>query len=1201
MNQKLFTLTVITALSFVSILLSQRATPLAQQPEVLSLAESAIYIPDTYKDIGIPEDLVVLSDNSYWYVDSMNYRINKVNTSGNIVRSVGKQGEDFGEFADVINSITKDNDGNLYVLSYCHVYKLDFNGGFMQSWGGCGVEEQEFSNALGIHYDPVNDIVYVSNTGHHNVLKFSKTGSFLGSFGSEGSGDGQLTNPVGINTDSSGRVYVVDSDNHRVQRFSSTGTFQLKFGSFGAGDGEFTFPKDIAIASNGNLYVSSQNSQKIQIFNSSGSWLSAWGQFGEQAWQFHVPRYLGFDSSGNLLVTDVYLRSIQKFTSAGEFIDAVRNSGFVEERFYTPHDAEYDSEGNLYVLDNGPTNGRIQKFTNGGTHIATIVDGGEMGGATYHMSIKNDLIYVTHGGGFHVYNLSGESQLEVSAGGDGDGEFSQARGIAVDDDGFIYVADMYNGRIQKFDSAGNFVTKWGTVGTGNGEFGWPEDIYFDSTSDLLYVADNEGNDVYENTRVQVFTTAGVYQSTIGTWGYEDNQLDKIGGITKGADGNIHISDLNRHKIKVYTTAGAFQGTYGAEGSGVENFSEPARISLNPLTDTITIADQNNHRVQLLPGGTRIINLNASADVKKNDNSVSLVNNYINPLDPEADNIASYLFFGNYVVSDFSVDMTEDRDWDNVKVTTLVNESLSLVVDLDQTGAPGISTTHSLYIVKHPGQTSVRVCPTATQVHEVTLDCEDGYTLSEGDSTLSTVSIQGVDYWRVSGLTGTGIISEVLGSTPIPTSTVTTTSTSTPTPTVTVTTEVTTTATPTTTIGVTTLIPVPTLSELPACPVFEEFSVSSTIVEKGKAVTFSWKTRNTEIVKTDATPGGLPAIGTLDLTLSETAEVSFIADNGACNDKQQKLVQVVDTLPWNTTLSLGTGMLLVEALFALQQPTLFGNIWLALGGFLGKRKRQTWGIIYDAKTKKPLGRAVIRLQRVSDKSVIDTVVSDAAGTFKLTSKPGEYTVTVSLTGYTFPSTVVKGESDGGYSQIYRGEKITVTSAEEGILVSIPLDPANLSDAEKTRLRINTLLRSTFALLSNVLIFGGFSYSVYVAYLYPHPYNFGILAVYTLLALGKLVLQLPRKQYGVVRLSNGEPAVGIEVGLFDTEFKNLLYRTFTNEQGHYTFVVPNRSYNLKIMDSRYQLLEKGMPVSGIMVRPITQEEKVRVITTDLSVEG
>ncbi|WKZ24373.1 MAG: 6-bladed beta-propeller [Candidatus Dojkabacteria bacterium] len=1201
MNQKFFTLTVITALSFVSILLSQRATPLAQQPEVLSLAESAIYIPDTYKDIGIPEDLVVLSDNSYWYVDSMNYRINKVNTSGNIVRSVGKQGEDFGEFADVINSITKDNDGNLYVLSYCHVYKLDFNGGFMQSWGGCGVEEQEFSNALGIHYDPVNDIVYVSNTGHHNVLKFSKTGSFLGSFGSEGSGDGQLTNPVGINTDSSGRVYVVDSDNHRVQRFSSTGTFQLKFGSFGAGDGEFTFPKDIAIASNGNLYVSSQNSQKIQIFNSSGSWLSAWGQFGEQAWQFHVPRYLGFDSSGNLLVTDVYLRSIQKFTSAGEYIDALRNSGFVEEKFYTPHDAEYDSEGNLYILDNGPTNGRIQKFTNGGTHIATIVDGGEMGGATYHMSIKNDLIYVTHGGGFHVYNLSGESQLEVSAGGDGDGEFSQARGIAVDDDGFIYVADMYNGRIQKFDSAGNFVTKWGTVGTGNGEFGWPEDIYFDSTSDLLYVADNEGNDVYENTRVQVFTTAGVYQSTIGTWGYEDNQLDKIGGITKGADGNIHISDLNRHKIKVYTTAGAFQGTYGAEGSGVENFSEPARISLNPLTDTITIADQNNHRVQLLPGGTRIINLNASADVKKNDNSVSLVNNYINPLDPEADNIASYLFFGNYVVSDFSVDMTEDRDWDNVKVTTLVNESLSLVVDLDQTGAPGISTTHSLYIVKHPGQTSVRVCPTATQVHEVTLDCEDGYTLSEGDSTLSTVSIQGVDYWRVSGLTGTGIISEVLGSTPIPTSTVTTTSTSTPTPTVTVTTEVTTTATPTTTIGVTTLIPVPTLSELPACPVFEEFSVSSTIVEKGKAVTFSWKTRNTEIVKTDATPGGLPAIGTLDLTLSETAEVSFIADNGACNDKQQKLVQVVDTLPWNTTLSLGTGMLLVEALFALQQPTLFGNIWLALGGFLGKRKRQTWGIIYDAKTKKPLGRAVIRLQRVSDKSVIDTVVSDAAGTFKLTSKPGEYTVTVSLTGYTFPSTVVKGESDGGYSQIYRGEKITVTSAEEGILVSIPLDPANLSDAEKTRLRINTLLRSTFALLSNVLIFGGFSYSVYVAYLYPHPYNFGILAVYTLLALGKLVLQLPRKQYGVVRLSNGEPAVGIEVGLFDTEFKNLLYRTFTNEQGHYTFVVPNRSYNLKIMDSRYQLLEKGMPVSGIMVRPITQEEKVRVITTDLSVEG
>ena len=43
-------------------------------------------------------------------------------------------------------------------------------------------------------------------------------------------------------------------------------------------------------------------------------------------------------------------------------------------------------------------------------------------------------------------------------------------GVAVDSSGNVYVADSGNNRIQKFDSNGTFITKWGSTGTADGQF-----------------------------------------------------------------------------------------------------------------------------------------------------------------------------------------------------------------------------------------------------------------------------------------------------------------------------------------------------------------------------------------------------------------------------------------------------------------------------------------------------------------------------------------------------------------------------------------------------------------------------------------------------------------------------------------------------------------------------------------------------------
>src|SRR3989337_2007894 len=92
--------------------------------------------------------------------------------------------------------------------------------------------------------------------------------------------------------------------------------------------------------------------------------------------------------------------------------------------------------------------------------------------------------------------------------GTGNGQFDNPYDVAVDSAGYVYVADTYNHRIQKFTSDGVVVKAWGSYGTENGQFNYTMGLAIDNLGNI-YVTDACNN------RIQKFTSNGVF---LETWG-----------------------------------------------------------------------------------------------------------------------------------------------------------------------------------------------------------------------------------------------------------------------------------------------------------------------------------------------------------------------------------------------------------------------------------------------------------------------------------------------------------------------------------------------------------------------------------------------------------------------------------------------------------------------------------------------------------
>ncbi|MCA1724265.1 MAG: NHL repeat-containing protein, partial [Thermomicrobia bacterium] len=119
----------------------------------------------------------------------------------------------------------------------------------------------DFYGPRGIAIGP-NSLLYVTDTGNSRVLVFDKNGTFVRMFGSFGSGNGQMDNPVGIAARADGTIAVADTNNARVLLFSADGQYQsaIPVADWSAVRGLEAYP---TFLKNGNLLIPSPTGNRL--------------------------------------------------------------------------------------------------------------------------------------------------------------------------------------------------------------------------------------------------------------------------------------------------------------------------------------------------------------------------------------------------------------------------------------------------------------------------------------------------------------------------------------------------------------------------------------------------------------------------------------------------------------------------------------------------------------------------------------------------------------------------------------------------------------------------------------------------------------------------------------------------------------------------------------------------------------------------
>lgn len=242
-------------------------------------------------------------------------------------------------------------------------------------------------------------------------------------------------------------LFVADTEDGTVEQYRPDGSLSARWTGFRR-------PIAVAPADQG-VYVADFLADQVVRLAPDGRILARWGRHGTGPGEFDGLGGIAVDRQGNVYVSDFYNHRIQRFDADGRFLGQWGGKGRTGGRFQYPTGIAIGDRGAVYVAD--AFNHRIQVFGPEGEYRR------QWGGIGFGL-----------GGGWP-------------------GWFLLAKEIALDARGDVYVADAFNGRIQKFTPEGELLAIWDS---GDAELRYPSGVAVGPRG-TLYVAEFYANRISE--------------------------------------------------------------------------------------------------------------------------------------------------------------------------------------------------------------------------------------------------------------------------------------------------------------------------------------------------------------------------------------------------------------------------------------------------------------------------------------------------------------------------------------------------------------------------------------------------------------------------------------------------------------------------------------------------------------------------------
>jgi len=408
-----------------------------------------------------PTDVAIASDGSIYVADSYGHRIRKIAPDG-LVTTVAGGGPIYG-----------------------HPYE----GGAWGDFADGPAAEARFAFPHGIAIDDFGDLYVVED--HRRIRRISPSGwvsTFAG--GSElGYQDGpaaqaRFFNLLEIDIDEEGRIYVIDNKylpngdpGIAIRAVDVDGTVSTLYRDVPAArGGTLAYPRGLAVAGDGLIYISNTGRHQVVRLTSNGT-LRAVAGTGEPGYAdgaldealFNLPGALSVSVAGALIVADEGNNVIRRISPG----DAVLGTQGLEVAGAEEIPRARGVTVEVYAGSPGYKFGGVPRFTDG-------LPGEALFYRPWGMALEPDgNVLVADSGNDAIRRVSPDGTVTTVAGGNAEGMrdgscsealFREPRGVAVDENGLIYVADTGNHRIRTIaDGCVVATVSGGAADAGEGE------------------------------------------------------------------------------------------------------------------------------------------------------------------------------------------------------------------------------------------------------------------------------------------------------------------------------------------------------------------------------------------------------------------------------------------------------------------------------------------------------------------------------------------------------------------------------------------------------------------------------------------------------------------------------------------------------------------------------------------------------------